>query len=116
MLAWGVGAARSVSQRSLFGKSGIMPDMHSGLVGHIQRFSLHDGPEIRTTVFLKGCPLGCLWCYDPENRSSQPEVMVMRAVAFGAASASPFARAAPRMLPSQSITSRRLFVGSAGLA
>ena len=58
-------------------KSGIMPDMHSGLVAHIQRFSLHDGPGIRTTVFLKGCPLGCLWCHNPENRSSQPEVMVV---------------------------------------
>jgi pyruvate formate lyase activating enzyme len=54
-----------------------MPDMHSGLVAHIQRFSLHDGPGIRTTVFLKGCPLGCLWCHNPENRSSQPEVMVV---------------------------------------
>lgn len=54
-----------------------MPDMHCGLVAHIQRFSLHDGPGIRTTVFLKGCPLGCLWCHNPENRSSQPEVMVV---------------------------------------
>jgi pyruvate formate lyase activating enzyme len=51
--------------------------MHSGLVAHIQRFSLHDGPGIRTTVFLKGCPLSCLWCHNPENRSSRPEIIVV---------------------------------------
>lgn len=40
----------------------------------IQRFSLHDGPGIRTTVFLKGCPLDCLWCHNPESKSFFPEV------------------------------------------
>ncbi len=54
-----------------------MPDMHSGVVAHIQRFSLHDGPGIRTTVFLKGCPLNCLWCHNPESRASRPEIMVV---------------------------------------
>jgi glycyl-radical enzyme activating protein len=38
----------------------------TGLVFDIQRASLHDGPGIRTTVFLKGCPLNCLWCHNPE--------------------------------------------------
>lgn len=38
------------------------------LVGNIQRFCVHDGPGIRTTVFLKGCPLSCPWCANPENR------------------------------------------------
>ena len=38
-----------------------------GIVFDIQRFSLHDGPGIRTTVFLKGCPLKCLWCHNPES-------------------------------------------------
>ncbi len=37
------------------------------MVFDIQRFSLHDGPGIRTTVFLKGCPLRCLWCHNPES-------------------------------------------------
>ena len=41
----------------------------TGLVFDIQRFALHDGPGIRTTVFLKGCPLSCLWCHNPESRS-----------------------------------------------
>ena len=37
------------------------------LVTNVQRFSLHDGPGIRTTVFLKGCSLHCPWCSNPEN-------------------------------------------------
>lgn len=45
-----------------------------GRIFDIQRFSLHDGPGIRTTVFLKGCPLRCLWCHNPEGISSAAEV------------------------------------------
>lgn len=40
----------------------------------IQRFCLHDGPGIRTTVFLKGCPLDCLWCHNPESKSREPQL------------------------------------------
>ena len=43
--------------------------MAEGTVFNIQRFSLHDGPGIRTVVFLKGCPLRCLWCANPESQS-----------------------------------------------
>ncbi len=39
------------------------------------RFSLHDGPGIRTTVFLKGCPLDCWWCHNPESQSPRPNLM-----------------------------------------
>ena len=39
----------------------------SGIISHIQRFSLHDGPGVRTTVFFKGCPLRCFWCHNPET-------------------------------------------------
>jgi len=42
----------------------------------IQRFSLHDGPGIRTTVFLKGCPLNCVWCHNPESKTKSPELML----------------------------------------
>jgi pyruvate formate lyase activating enzyme len=50
------------------------PDL-SGIVFNIQRFSLHDGPGIRTTVFLKGCALSCAWCHNPESRSPRPETI-----------------------------------------
>lgn len=46
----------------------------SGMVFNIQRYSLHDGPGIRTTVFLKGCPLNCLWCHNPEGISPRREI------------------------------------------
>lgn len=45
-----------------------------GLVFNIQRFSIHDGPGIRTTVFFKGCPLNCQWCSNPESIAGHPEV------------------------------------------
>ena len=41
------------------------------LITDIQRFSVNDGPGIRTTVFLKGCPLSCFWCHNPETQSSE---------------------------------------------
>ena len=47
-----------------------------GLVFNIQRFSVHDGPGIRTTVFLKGCPLRCRWCSNPESQLSLPNLMI----------------------------------------
>jgi pyruvate formate lyase activating enzyme len=46
-----------------------------GVVFDLQRFSLHDGPGIRTIVFLKGCPLVCAWCSNPESQSSNPELI-----------------------------------------
>jgi pyruvate formate lyase activating enzyme len=44
----------------------------TGIIFDIKRFAIHDGPGIRTTVFMKGCPLKCLWCHNPESISSQP--------------------------------------------
>lgn len=44
------------------------------IVLNIQRFSIHDGPGIRTTVFLKGCPLTCVWCHNPESWSPAPQL------------------------------------------
>ena len=46
------------------------------IITNIQRFSLHDGPGIRTTVFLKGCSIRCPWCSNPENMNHQIEIYV----------------------------------------
>lgn len=51
--------------------------MIRGLVTNVQRYSVHDGPGIRTTVFLKGCPLSCAWCHNPETMSPRAELMFM---------------------------------------
>ena len=50
--------------------------MTHGLVFDIKKYSIHDGPGIRTTVFLKGCPLSCWWCHNPESQSAQREVLL----------------------------------------
>jgi len=57
-----------------------------GVVTHIQRFSVHDGPGIRTTVFLKGCQMHCPWCHNPETYRAQPELQVFaqRCIGCGA--------------------------------
>jgi pyruvate formate lyase activating enzyme len=52
--------------------------MQTGLVFNVQRFSVHDGPGVRTTVFMKGCPLCCAWCHNPESQSPAPEFVRLR--------------------------------------
>lgn len=47
----------------------------TGRIFDIQRFSIHDGPGIRTAVFFKGCPLRCAWCHNPESQSPRPQLM-----------------------------------------
>ncbi len=46
-----------------------------GLISRVQRFSVNDGPGIRTTVFVKGCNLSCQWCHNPETNNKRPEVI-----------------------------------------
>lgn len=55
----------------------MLPSTQAGLVFNIQKYSLHDGPGIRTTVFLKGCPLQCLWCHNPEGISPRREIVLV---------------------------------------
>ena len=49
--------------------------MLRGNIFNFQRFSIHDGPGIRTSVFFKGCPLKCMWCHNPESQSFRRELM-----------------------------------------
>lgn len=55
----------------------------SGTVFNIQRYSVHDGPGIRTVVFLKGCPLKCIWCSNPESHHSYPELACKKQACLG---------------------------------
>ncbi len=52
-------------------------------VADIQRFCMHDGPGVRTTVFLKGCPLRCAWCHNPETQSRQKELLFYKKKCIG---------------------------------
>ena len=54
-----------------------------GLIFNIQKFSLHDGAGIRTLVFLKGCPLACEWCSNPEGQGDSAELVFTRALCIG---------------------------------
>jgi len=61
----------------------MIQTVYQGTVFNLQRFSLNDGPGIRTTVFLKGCPLRCIWCHNPESKSAAPQLMYNPAKCYG---------------------------------
>lgn len=56
-----------------------MCETATGTVFDIKEFAVYDGPGIRTTVFMKGCPLRCQWCHNPEGLSPEPQLMVSHA-------------------------------------
>jgi len=76
-------AASSLVQERTTGTSS------TGTLFDVKRFALHDGPGVRTTVFLKGCPLSCSWCHNPESQNPNPELMFWadRCVGCGACAA-----------------------------
>ena len=60
-----------------------MANNKTGKIINIQRFTIHDGPGIRTEIFLKGCPLNCIWCSNPESKHPYSEVGVNRKSCIG---------------------------------
>ncbi|WP_291636669.1 trans-4-hydroxy-L-proline dehydratase activase [Clostridium sp.] len=52
--------------------------MQKAIITNIQKYSVHDGPGIRTTIFFKGCPLNCLWCHNPETQNPNTEIMFFK--------------------------------------
>lgn len=59
-------------------KSTERPENMTGTIFDIKEFAVHDGPGVRQTVFLKGCPLRCQWCHNPEGLRSTPQLMFSR--------------------------------------
>lgn len=57
--------------------------VNKGIVFDIQKFCTHDGPGIRTVVFLKGCPLRCKWCSNPESQAMKPEIVYNKSKCMG---------------------------------
>lgn len=53
----------------------MINNRYKGMIFDIQKSSVHDGPGIRTVVFLKGCPLRCIWCHNPESLHAKPEIL-----------------------------------------
>ena len=58
----------------------VQSDIVQGWIFDIQRYSINDGPGIRTTVFFKGCPLSCLWCDNPESQTNSPQLLYLRSM------------------------------------
>ena len=65
---------KEASCRTLLQEENNMNSAPKGLVFDIMKFAIHDGPGIRSAVFLKGCPLHCHWCHNPESIESKPEI------------------------------------------
>lgn len=72
----------------------------SGLIFNFQRFSLHDGPGIRTIVFFKGCPLHCYWCSNPESQSPHPQLTYNEEICMKCATCI-------KICPNQAITKKK---------
>ncbi len=71
--------------RGRTGTDSMSDDQEKGIVFNMQRYSVHDGPGIRTIVFFKGCPLRCTWCSNPESQGFTPELAYNKSQCLGCA-------------------------------
>lgn len=95
----------------------IEEEVTKGHIFNIQHYSIHDGPGIRTTVFLKGCPIRCVWCQNPESQRPLPEVMYDRQKCTGCGKcAQACLEGAVEVNGTQSRTKRELCVGAGNCA
>lgn len=79
----------------------------AGQVLDVKRFAIHDGPGIRTTVFLKGCPLACSWCHNPESQRESPEILFLAARCTGCGACAAVCPAgAVRVVEGRAVTDR----------
>ena len=75
-------------------------------VFNVQTYSIHDGPGIRVTVFLKGCPLRCLWCANPESNLATPQLMTYGTKCSGCGRCVPASTAARAWMPARTRPAR----------
>lgn len=72
--------------------------MKKAVIMDVQRFSIHDGPGIRTTVFLKGCHMKCQWCHNPESQNPEPEMLFYRERCIGCMACMDFCKRKAHMM------------------
>jgi glycyl-radical enzyme activating protein len=84
---------------------------NTGTIFNIQRFSIHDGPGIRTTVFMKGCNLHCFWCHNPESVSAKPQIQYFENKCIGCRSCTICPQSAHTFNDSMHIFNRSLCTG-----
>jgi len=78
--------------------------MKNGVIFDIRKYSIHDGPGIRTTVFFKGCPLRCWWCHNPEGQDVEPELVYRKSRCIGCGECSKSCKREAILLLAQSIS------------
>lgn len=81
--------------------------MKNGVIFDIRKYSIHDGPGIRTTVFFKGCPLRCWWCHNPEGQDVEPELVYRKSRCIGCDECSKSCQREAISLVAQSISVNR---------